>query len=133
MIRHTPGNNQRALALFLSRGHYERLAVRYRALLQGRAQTLSEAIRRYLPMWQFREPQGGSALWVQGAIESNMADVALRAREKGILIESGGSFFHAAQPPQQFARLAYSAIDQKLIEPGVRLLAQVTWEQRNNR
>jgi len=133
MIRHTPGNNQRALALFLSRGHYERLAVRYRALLQGRAQTLSEAIRRYLPTWQFREPQGGSALWVQGAIESNMADVALRAREKGILIESGGSFFHAAQPPQQFARLAYSAIDQKLIEPGVRLLAQVTWEQRNNR
>jgi GntR family transcriptional regulator / MocR family aminotransferase len=133
MIRHTPGNNQRALALFLSRGHYERLAVRYRALLQGRAQTLSEAIRRYLPTWQFREPQGGSALWVQGASESNMADVALRAREKGILIESGGSFFHAAQPPQQFARLAYSAIDQKLIEPGVRLLAQVTWEQRNNR
>ena len=31
MIRHTPGNNQRALALFLVRGHYERLATRYRA------------------------------------------------------------------------------------------------------
>jgi DNA-binding transcriptional MocR family regulator len=46
-------------------------------------------------------------------------------------MESGESFFHAAQPPQQFARLAYSAIDRELIEPGIRLLAQVMWEQRN--
>jgi GntR family transcriptional regulator/MocR family aminotransferase len=71
-------------------------------------------------------------LWVQGPIEANMAEVEIQARQRGILIESGGSFFHSAEPPQQFARLAYSAIDQKLIEPGIRLLAQVTWEQRNN-
>ena len=132
MIRHTPGNNQRALALFLSRDHYERLAVRYRTLLHGRAHELSEAVRRYLPSWQFREPEGGSALWVQGPIEANMAEVEIQARQRGILIESGGSFFHSAEPPRQFARLAYSAIDQKLIKPGIRLLAQVTWEQRNN-
>ncbi len=131
MIRHAPGNNQRALALFLSRGHYERLAVRYRSLLAGRAQELSEAIHRYLPTWQFREPEGGSALWVQGPSEAVMAEVALQARQKGILIESGESFFHSLQAPRQFARLAYSAIDSGLIEPGIRLLAQVTWEQRN--
>lgn len=133
IIRHTPGNNQRALALFLSRGHYERLAVRYRVLLQERAQELSEAVRRYLPAWQFREPEGGSALWIQGPSGSNMADVQMEARKKGVLLESGESFFHAAQPPRQFARLAYSAIDRKLIEPGIRLLAQVMWEQRNIR
>lgn len=131
MIRHTPGNNQRALALFLARGHYERLAVRYRELLQDRAHELSEAVRRYLSAWQFREPGGGSALWIQGPSDSNMADVELEARKKGVLMESGESFFHAAQPPQQFARLAYSAIDRELIEPGIRLLAQVMWEQRN--
>ena len=132
IIRHTPGNNQRALALFLSRGHYERLLVRYRELLQGRAHELSEALRRYLPTWQFREPDGGSALWVHGQGESNMAAVELHARKKGILIESGDSFFHAAQPPGHFVRLAYSTIDRKLIEPGIRLLAQVAWEHRNN-
>ncbi len=133
MIRHAPGNNQRALALFLSRGHYERLAVRYRSLLHERAHELSEAIRRYLPAWQFREPTGGSALWVQVPVECNMADLELETRKKGVLIESGESFFHAPQPPQQFARLAYSAIDRKLIEPGIRLLAQAAWEQRNKR
>lgn len=133
MIRHPPGNNQRALALFLARGHYERLALRYRALLQERSHELAEAVRRYLPAWQFDEPQSGSALWVQGPSESYMADVEREARKKGVLIESGESFFHAAHPPQQFARLAYSAIDRKLIEPGIRMLAQVTWELRNNR
>jgi GntR family transcriptional regulator / MocR family aminotransferase len=133
IIRHTPGNNQRALALFLARGHYDRLLVRYRELLQARAHELSEAVHRYLPTWKFCEPEGGSALWVQGSGESNMAAVKVQARKKGILIESGDSFFHALQPPQQFARLAYSTIDRNLIEPGIRLLAQVAWEQRNNR
>jgi GntR family transcriptional regulator / MocR family aminotransferase len=132
MIRHTPGNNQRALALFIARGHYERLLVRYRDLLHVRAHELSEAVRRYLPTWKFREPESGSALWVQAESDSNMATVELQARKKGILIESGASFFHAVQPPPQFARLAYSTIDRKLIEPGIRLLAQVAWEQRNN-
>ncbi len=132
IIRHTPGNNQRALALFLARGHYDRLLVRYRDLLQIRARGLAEAVRRYLPTWGFREPEGGSALWIQAPAESNMTALKLQARRKGILIESGDSFFHAAHPPQQFARLAYSTIDRNLIEPGIRLLAQVAWEQRNS-
>ena len=131
LIRHPPGNNQRALALFLARGHYERLSARYRVSLQEKSGEISEAVRRYLPTWQFREPVGGSALWVQGPSGANMAALALDARRKSILLESGASFFHAQQPPEEFARLAYSTIDRKLIEPGIRLLAQVAWEQRN--
>jgi GntR family transcriptional regulator/MocR family aminotransferase len=132
MIRHTPGNNQRALALFLARGHYERLAARYRASLREKAQQISEAVRRYLPTWQFREPTGGSALWVQGQSGANMDSLEPEARKKGILIESGSNFFYSAEPSREFARLAYSTIDLKQIEPGIRLLAQVAWEQRNN-
>lgn len=132
MIRHTPGNNQRALALFLVRGHYERLATRYRASLREKSHDISEAVRRYLPTWKFREPAGGSALWVQGQSGSDLEALALEAKKKGILIESGSNFFHSTEPPKEFARLAYSTIDRKLIEPGIRLLAQVAWEQRNS-
>lgn len=132
MIRHTPGNNQRALAFFLARGHYERLVTRYRASLQEKAQEISEAVRRYLPTWRFREPTVGSALWVQAQSGSNLDDLAQEAGKKGILIDSGSTFFHGLEPPKEFARLAYSTIDRKLIEPGIRLLAQAAWEQRNN-
>lgn len=131
IIRHTPGNNQRALALFLARGHYERLSNKYRAFLQEKAHEISETVRRYLPTWQFREPQGGSALWVQGPSGTDMTALAVDARRKGLLLESGESFFQAEQPPKEFARLAYSTIDRDLIEPGIRLLAQLVWEQRN--
>ncbi len=132
IIRHPPGNNQRALALFLARGHYDRLLVRYRELLESRAHVLADSVRRYLPTWKFKEPEGGSSLWLQAPAGTDMAMLKLHARKKGILIESGDSFFHEAMPQQRFARLAYSTIDRNLIEPGIRLLAQVAWEQRNS-
>jgi GntR family transcriptional regulator/MocR family aminotransferase len=58
-----------------------------------------------------------------------MAAIALQARKKGVLIESGGPFFQAAAPASNFARLAYSSIPIELIEPGIRTLAQVVRRQ----
>jgi GntR family transcriptional regulator/MocR family aminotransferase len=129
ILRHTPNNNQRTLALFIAHGHYERLLRRHRESLQMRAAVLAQALRQYLPAWSFTEPAGGSALWVKAPKGTDMAAIELAARKKGVLIESGGAFFHNAEPAKEFARLAYSTIPVELIEPGIRVLAQVVRRQ----
>ena len=50
--------------------------------------------------------------------------LARKAAEQGILIEPGRINFGAADPPRNYFRLAFSSIDEKHIEPGIRLLAQ---------
>jgi len=129
ILRHTPGNNQRALALFIAHGHYDRLLARHGESLRTRATVIAEALARYIPSWKFVEPVGGSALWVKAPQGTDMAAIALQARRKGVLIESGGPFFQAGDPPSNFARLAYSTIPVELIEPGIRTLAQVVRRQ----
>ncbi len=44
MLRHAPGNNESAIALFLSRGHYDVLVRRLRRAYQQRWQVMREAI-----------------------------------------------------------------------------------------
>jgi GntR family transcriptional regulator/MocR family aminotransferase len=129
ILRHTPGNNQRALALFIAHGHYDRLLTRHGESLRVRAAVIAEALGRYIPTWKFVAPVGGSALWVEAPQDTDMAAIALQARKKGVLIESGGPFFRSADPPVNFARLAYSSIPIELIEPGIRTLAQVVRRQ----
>jgi GntR family transcriptional regulator/MocR family aminotransferase len=46
------------------------------------------------------------------------------AAAKGILIEPGRIDFGAADPPRNYFRLAFSSIDEKKIEPGIRLLSE---------
>lgn len=129
ILRHTPGNNQRALALFIAHGHYDRLLTKHSESLRARAAVIAEALGRYIPSWKFVTPVGGSALWVEAPKGTDMAAVALQARKKGVLIESGGPFFRSVDPPMNFARLAYSSIPIELIEPGIRMLAQVVRRQ----
>jgi GntR family transcriptional regulator/MocR family aminotransferase len=130
ILRHTPNNNQRALALFIAHGHYEQLQTRYRASLASRALQITDSLRNHLPMWRFREPLGGSALWVETPQQSDTLSIEIQARKKGVLIESGGSFFRSHTPSRNFARLAYSTIAPELIDPGVRTLARVVREQQ---
>jgi GntR family transcriptional regulator/MocR family aminotransferase len=130
ILRHTPNNNQRALALFIAHGHYEQLQMRYRSSLVSRARQITNSLREHLPTWHFREPHGGSALWVETPQQSDTLSIEIQARKKGVLIESGASFFRSHTPPRNFARLAYSTIASELIDSGVRTLARVVREQQ---
>jgi GntR family transcriptional regulator/MocR family aminotransferase len=125
ILRHPPGNNQRALALFIAHGHYEQILRQQRVSLRNRAESISKSLRQYRPDWDFREPRGGSALWIKGPEHLNMSRIKLQARERGVLIESGGGYFHSSQQPSNFARLHYSSIDLKMIDPGIQTLAKL--------
>ncbi|MDE1155931.1 MAG: PLP-dependent aminotransferase family protein [Acidobacteriaceae bacterium] len=132
IIRHPPTNNQRAMALFIAQGHYEVLLASNRASLEQRARRITDACRKHLPRWQFREPMGGSALWLRAPEHMNMLKVTQQARSHGILLESGTVFF-AEEPPGNYLRLAYSTIPLESIEPGIERLSRIVRGMRQRR
>jgi len=123
MLRHPPANNQRAVALFLSLGHYDALLPRLIKAYRERAQVLCHALERHLPQSVFSPPRGGSAIWVRAPEGTDMRRVRDRARAEGVLFDAGADFFSSSNPPLNYFRLGYSSIGLHHIEPGISKLA----------
>ena len=60
-----------------------------------------------------------------GRTRSSSERLARAATEKGVLIEPGRVNFGAEDGPRNFYRLAFSSIEEKKIEPGIRLLSEL--------
>jgi GntR family transcriptional regulator/MocR family aminotransferase len=123
MVRHPSAFLQHAFAHFLSLGHHEPHARRVNQALQARMQAVGEALRRELPDFQFELPTGGASVWVRGPAWMDSAELALMAREQGVLIEAGEVFFMHPPYPCPFFRLRLSSIGVAQIGPGIRALA----------
>jgi len=118
MLRHPPGQTQRTAAYFMALGHYDSQIQRLRRHFNERRQILKEALSRESLLEETGSHFGGTSFWIRGPewLDSNV--LAQHAAEKGVLIEPGHSFFNAAQPPQNYFRLAYSSINQENINAG---------------
>jgi GntR family transcriptional regulator/MocR family aminotransferase len=125
MVRHPPANNQRIVALFLSMGHHDSLIHRLSQTYQERWQVMGDALNRHLPESTQIPSFGGTSYWVKGSDKLDTRELKERAREVGILIESGDICFMQDDPPQNFLRLGYSSIASSQIEPGIRKLAKL--------
>lgn len=128
MLRHPPGNNQRAVALFLSLGHHDALIQRMIQAYRTRWEVMGEALQRYLPGTTHPPSVGGSSYWVQGPPGLDARELARRAAAQSIFIEPGDVSFHSDNPPRQFFRLGFSAISEELIEPGLEKLGAIAGE-----
>ena len=124
MVRHAPNNNQRTAALFLALGHHDTLIRRLHRAYRTRWEAMGGALQRHLPNASRIPTFGGTSFWVKGPARLDSEALARKAAEQGILIEPGRINFGAADPPRNYFRLAFSSIDEKHIEPGIRLLAQ---------
>jgi GntR family transcriptional regulator/MocR family aminotransferase len=122
--RHPPANNQRAVALFLQLGYHDAAIKRLIAAYGPRAEAIAEGMRTHLPEFQFRMPTGGSAFWAEGPPDVSMSAAAAAGASRGLLFDPGATFFDGASPPDNHARLGYSAIAVERIEPGIQLLAR---------
>ena len=132
MLRHVASNNERALALFLSQGHFESLQRRLGHAYQARLKILREALARDLPEWTIESPEGsGSALWVRLPSGLSASKLVVAARDAEIVIEPGAGFFGLA-PPGEFLRMGISAIATHLITEGISGLAAVAREIKPN-
>ncbi len=125
MLRHAPTNNQRALALFLALGHFDRLVRKTVDVLDERARTIRSALERHLPDFHVSYGTGGSSVWVKGPNGLDSRALAITAREAGVLIEPGDVFFQRDNLPKRYFRLGFSAIPVTRIEPGIETLAEI--------
>lgn len=125
MVRHPPTNNQRLVALFLSMGHHDSLIHRLSKTYQQRWQVMGEALNQHLPESARIPSFGGTSYWVEAPEQLDTRELKSRAREAGILVESGDICFMQDDPPQNFLRLGFSSITANQIEPGIKKLADL--------
>ncbi|MEM7043575.1 MAG: PLP-dependent aminotransferase family protein, partial [Pseudomonadota bacterium] len=128
MLRHPPTNNQRALALFLALGHFDRLLRKSIDVLAERAAAMRSAFEQLLPAFDVTCGVGGSSVWVRGPDGLDSRALALTARQAGVLIEPGDVFFHGVDPPRHYCRLGFSSIPSTRIEPGIKIISEIVSE-----
>lgn len=124
MLRHPPGHLQRTAAYFMSLGHYDALIKRTAGALAARRSIMSGAIQAY-GLTVAGNGKGGSSFWMRAPEHVDTQDLAVRLREKGVLIEAGDAFYSGEEPPRHYYRLAYSSIRKERIPDGIALIAEV--------
>lgn len=121
--RHPPGNNQRALAIFIKHGHYRAYLRRAAQELGRRSAAMAAALDRWLPDFRWRHCPGASSFWIEMPAGIDGHRLVQAAHRKGVFIDCGDRFFHGAERPAHFLRLAVSTTNAAQIDAGVRLLA----------
>ncbi|MEM8792074.1 MAG: PLP-dependent aminotransferase family protein [Pseudomonadota bacterium] len=129
MLRHPPGNNQRAAALFMANGHYDVLVRRIHRVYRARWEAMRAAIETSLPGWSQAPGFGGSSFWMTGADGFDSARLAERAMEEGVLIEPGDPFFARPGEGAPCFRLGFSSIPAERIAEGIGILARLARER----
>jgi len=122
MLRHTPNNNQRTVAIFLSLGHHDTLIHRLHRHYRARWQAMADALETYLPGAAEAPTFGGTSFWVRGPDVLDTDRLAREALAAGVVMEPGSVHFAGHDAPRNFFRLGISSIAVDKIEPGVRIL-----------
>ncbi len=123
VLRHPPGHIQRTAAYFLSLGHYDSLIRRMGRVYATRRTAMEDALARQGLVVEGRGVFGGSSIWMRAPEHIDTSELEIKLRAQGVLIEPGRPFFHGADPPRNFYRLAYSSIPSNKIGNGIALLA----------
>ena len=125
MLRHPPGNNQRAAAIFMANGHYDVLVRRIHRVYRERWRRMGEALNEHLPGWTRMPGFGGSSYWLAGPSDFDAEDLMPKALAEGVLMEPGAVFHARPEEGRRTFRLGFSSIPVERIGEGVARLAQV--------
>ena len=123
------GHVQRALALLISSGGYQTVVRQHRARMRDRWEATRTAVDRHLP-GSYVDAGGGCSIWVTGPADLDCRRLEVLAARDGIAIERGDRFFDEELPPRNHFRLGFGAIPRRLIEPGIRHLAELIPQAR---
>jgi len=127
-IRHPPGHLQRAMALFIASGQYQRSVRRHRISLSRKWEAMCQALRRSVPV-PVTTPPGGVSIWVQGPPELDAVRLAETLGSRGVIIERGDVCYLDPPSNRHHFRLGFAAIRLDAIEPGMQIIGQVMREQ----
>ncbi len=127
-IRHPPGHLQRALALFIASGQYQRAVRRHRLSLSRKWETMCQALGGSVP-FPVVTPPGGVSIWVQGPPELDGVRLANTLRSRGVIIEHGDVCYRDPPANRHHVRLGFAAIRLGAIEPGMQIIGQAMRKQ----
>ncbi len=125
VLRHPPGHLQRALALMIEQEAYARHLRRYRASLKRSWQVTTDSVRDHLPAVKIYSTAGGTSFWVELDPSVDAVELTHNALEEGIVIEPGNVYFLEENPPKNFIRIGFGAIEPRNIEAGIQLLGDI--------
>jgi GntR family transcriptional regulator/MocR family aminotransferase len=112
-----------AIAQMLEEGLIQRHVRKMRRIYRARLATLASALRQALGDFvTFREPSGGTAIWVRTRSARLMIQWARAARDRGVLFDAGGAFTLNAAPAPG-ARLGFACLTDDELGRAVKALA----------
>ena len=112
-----------AIAQMLEDGLIQRHVRKMRRVYRARLATLAAALRQALGDFvTFREPSGGTAIWVRTRSARLMTQWARAARDRGVVFDSGGAFTLNAAPAPG-ARLGFASLTEDELGRAVKALA----------
>ena len=114
---------ERTIAKLLEDGLIQRHVRKVRRIYRSRLATLAAALRKHLAGFlKFREPSGGTAIWVRTRDARTMVRWSHAAREHGVIFEPPGAFTLAGAAAAG-TRLGFAPLDEDEIRQAVRRLA----------
>jgi 2-aminoadipate transaminase len=118
------GLAQAVLEGYLASIDWDARLARLRRCYARKAERLIDSLRRHLPGWRFREPEGGFSVWVEPDGEGSSTGLLRLAVEEGTSFDPGRSFRPSPVDRPLALRLCFSAVEESGIDEGVRRLAR---------
>jgi len=113
---------QSIVAEFCDSGAIDRSIEIVREALRDRRDATAEALERHIPDATFVKPEGGYFLWVDLPEGSDVAALAARAEERGVVFLKGTDFL--IEGGDSSLRIAYSAVPPEQIEEAIARVAE---------
>jgi 2-aminoadipate transaminase len=109
------------VAEFCASGAIDRSIETVKAALRERRDATAQALEGHIPEATFVKPQGGYFLWVDLPEGSDVAALAARSEERGVVFVKGSDFL--IEGGESSLRIAYSAVPPDQIEEAISRVA----------
>ena len=113
---------QAIVAEFCDSGAIDNSIATVKAALRERRDATCAALDRHLPDARYVTPEGGYFLWVDLPEGTDVAELAKRSAERGVVFEKGTGFM--IEGGENSLRLAYSAVPPDQIEEAIGRIAE---------
>jgi 2-aminoadipate transaminase len=114
--------SQAVVRTFLARDDFDARLAAARAYYAARAGCLVDLLRRHLPGWRFREPEGGFSVFVETELRGDDVAFLEHATRNGVTFDPGRMFRPGGPPASLSMRLCFSRASSVELEEGVRRL-----------
>ena len=122
MMRHAPTIIQEVVALFFQLGYYDAHLRNLERRYKRRWHTMNDAIKKHLCMLERTPTRGGTSFWLTGPEGFDASELGIRLREKGVLIDTGETYY-LTENKRSF-RLGFAFVPIKKLEEGIQIIAE---------